>query len=166
MNVLIAIEDEESFGPILDFILKHRWPSASKFFVAKIFEPVVVGSIHSVLPPPLPTRLMEDTRRHAEETVRRFAQRLSDHGHDVVQIVEVGSPGPTIIDLIGEHKIDLVVMSTHSRHGMDRFIYGSVSHWVAAHASCEVLIVHPTSSKQKYGQASTDCGSLSLAAKS
>jgi nucleotide-binding universal stress UspA family protein len=37
---------------------------------------------------------------------------------------------------------DLIVVSTHGRHGLDRFLLGSVSHAIVHRASVPVLVVH------------------------
>jgi len=52
----------------------------------------------------------------------------------------------TILEYVDDHKIDLVVMGTHGRHGLDRLLLGSVAEQVVRRAPCPVLTVrqeHP-----------------------
>jgi nucleotide-binding universal stress UspA family protein len=62
---------------------------------------------------------------------------------EVRQVVEFGAPYKNIVDIAANEGVDLIVISTHGRTGIDRFILGSVAEQVVAHAPCPVLIVPP-----------------------
>lgn len=49
-----------------------------------------------------------------------------------------------IVDLAHEHQIDVIVMSTHGRSGLSRWIYGSVATKVLQQAPCPVFLVRAT----------------------
>ncbi|HKL89207.1 MAG TPA: universal stress protein [Salinibacter sp.] len=53
------------------------------------------------------------------------------------------SPADAIVTRTEEHDVDLVVMGTHGRQGMDRLLSGSVSEEVVRRASCPVFTVLP-----------------------
>ncbi|MBP2045576.1 universal stress protein [Methanobacterium aggregans] len=53
-----------------------------------------------------------------------------------------GSPAEAILKTIEEEDIDLVVMGTSGKHGLDRFLLGSVTEKVVRSAGCPVLAVH------------------------
>jgi nucleotide-binding universal stress UspA family protein len=57
-------------------------------------------------------------------------------------ITEEGSPADIIVKKIKEENIDLVVMGTSGKHGLDRFLLGSVTENVVRSAPCPVLVVH------------------------
>ena len=59
--------------------------------------------------------------------------------------VERGPAGETIIDYAHQHPIDLIVMATHGRSGLQRWVYGSVADKVLRGADLPVLLVraHP-----------------------
>jgi nucleotide-binding universal stress UspA family protein len=59
--------------------------------------------------------------------------------------VEMGQPAETIIDYAHKHSVDLIVMATHGRSGLKRWVYGSVADKVLRGASLPVLLVraHP-----------------------
>lgn len=52
-----------------------------------------------------------------------------------------GNPGPEIVKLAEEQNCDLVIMATHNRVGLVRWILGSVSEYVIRHSKCPVLSV-------------------------
>ncbi len=56
--------------------------------------------------------------------------------------IKEGSPSDVIIKTVEREGIDLVVMGTSGKHGLDRFLLGSVTENVVRSASCPVLVVH------------------------
>lgn len=54
---------------------------------------------------------------------------------------EEGSPSDVILNTIKEENIDLVVMGTSGKHGIDRFLLGSVAENVVRSATCPVLVI-------------------------
>ena len=49
--------------------------------------------------------------------------------------------GERIIDSAAEWRADLIVVGSHGRSGIPRFLLGSVAEFVARHAKCSVEIV-------------------------
>jgi nucleotide-binding universal stress UspA family protein len=60
---------------------------------------------------------------------------------DIERRVLRGSPHDEIIKFANDNKIDLIIMGTHSRKGIDRIIFGSTAAYVVRHAPCPVLTV-------------------------
>jgi nucleotide-binding universal stress UspA family protein len=55
--------------------------------------------------------------------------------------VEMGIPVEVILDFARKHKIDWIVMSTHGRTGINRWVYGSVATKVLEAADRTVVLV-------------------------
>jgi nucleotide-binding universal stress UspA family protein len=55
--------------------------------------------------------------------------------------VESSAPAERIVDYAEKQSIDLVVMGTHGRRGVDRMLFGSVTEEVVRHAPCPVFTV-------------------------
>src|SRR5262249_8158830 len=55
--------------------------------------------------------------------------------------VSEGEAGTEILGLAGENQVDLIVMSTQGRTGLDRLVVGSVAEEVLRKAPCPVLTV-------------------------
>lgn len=68
----------------------------------------------------------------AEETLRTFGV---DYESDVVQ----GNPAPTIVEYAERYDHDLIVIPTHGRTGVSRYLLGSVTEKVVRLASVPVL---------------------------
>jgi len=56
----------------------------------------------------------------------------------------MGDPRVEIFKMVESEKIDLVIMGSHSRRGLERIIFGSVAEYVVKNASVPVLTVKPT----------------------
>jgi nucleotide-binding universal stress UspA family protein len=52
----------------------------------------------------------------------------------------LGRPGPAIVETARKEWVDLVAMGSRGLPGVSRVLMGSVSEWVARHASCSVLV--------------------------
>lgn len=82
---------------------------------------------------------VEAHRADAEAVV----SRARDRGIDAAPAaVETGAPHESILNYVDEHGVDLVVMGTHGRTGVERFVIGSVAEKVVRLADCPVLTVH------------------------
>src|SRR5690606_29647766 len=59
------------------------------------------------------------------------------------QVIEGFAVAAIICDYINDEGIDLVVMSTHGRSGIRRFLFGSVANKIMECAKVPVLLIHP-----------------------
>ncbi len=60
-----------------------------------------------------------------------------------VHVIDGAGVAATICDYVEEAGIDLVVMSTHGRTGIARFLFGSVAAKVMECVKVPVLLIHP-----------------------
>jgi nucleotide-binding universal stress UspA family protein len=52
-----------------------------------------------------------------------------------------GDPGESIVEAARAEHADLIVVGSHGRGGVGRFLIGSVSDHVVRHAPCPVMVV-------------------------
>lgn len=62
-------------------------------------------------------------------------------GVRVTASAELGSPAETILDFARAHDVDRIVMTTHGRTGISRWVFGSVAEKVLQAADCTVVLV-------------------------
>jgi len=62
-------------------------------------------------------------------------------GLEAESVILKGSPAEKILDFADEHDIDLIVVGSLGKSGIERFALGSVSEKVVRHAKVPVLIV-------------------------
>ncbi|MFN8632681.1 MAG: universal stress protein [Chloroflexota bacterium] len=85
----------------------------------------------------------QQLRTEAQQALNTTAEALQAKGLDVVTLVADGPPEPTILATVADKEIGLVVMSTHGRSGLGRFVYGSVTDTILRHATVPVLTIPP-----------------------
>lgn len=79
----------------------------------------------------------------AEEYLKATAARLKENGIHVQTSVRQGSTLDNIANFVEENGIDLIVMSTHGRSGLQRFFIGSVTDRVIRFSHVPVLAIPP-----------------------
>lgn len=92
--------------------------------------------------------MYEDLAGEIEADVRDYlsheAQQLRAAGvKDVAEKAIDGYPATAILDEVGEAGDGLVVMATHARSGIGRWVLGSVTDRVVRHSTGPVLVVRP-----------------------
>ena len=95
------------------------------------------------------TALAEKAERVGEEATRRAATLVENHpGGDVDLTFEIrhGPADKCIREALGAGEWDLVVLGSHGRRGVRRFLLGSVAEKTIRHAPCSVLVTHPNHS--------------------
>ena len=80
----------------------------------------------------------------AELYLEGIAGRLAEQGVRAEVAVPYAAAAEGILTEIDVQSADLVVMCTHGRSGLGRWIYGSVAEEVLAHSPVPVLLVRPT----------------------
>lgn len=88
---------------------------------------------------------MQEERRRTERELMEYLQtvaaRLEPVAADVQTSVRFGRPADEILTFASEVGADLIVMSTHGRSGLSRWVFGSVADRVLRGAACPVLLV-------------------------
>jgi len=68
-------------------------------------------------------------------------KRLQEHGLHAHAKILAGDPAQVIVDQAAKLKVDTIVMSTHGRSGLSRWLFGSVTQKVLNAMPCPVLVV-------------------------
>jgi nucleotide-binding universal stress UspA family protein len=80
----------------------------------------------------------------AREIASRM-QTIVAQGLKTDVISRIGPPGEVITHAANEEGADLIVVGTHGRTGLSRFLIGSVAAETIRHAACDVLVCRGTS---------------------
>jgi nucleotide-binding universal stress UspA family protein len=94
-------------------------------------------------PAPVWSDFEEEVVKGAERELERFEQNLFKSYSKTKRVVLQGDPIEEIIAYIRAEKIDLVVMGTHGRKGIDRVLFGSVADQVVKNSPVPVMTVNP-----------------------
>jgi nucleotide-binding universal stress UspA family protein len=77
----------------------------------------------------------------AKHYLEGVAEDLSRDGYSVRVEAQIGEPAETIIELARKHHVEAIVISTHGRSGISRWLFGSVTQKVLEAKVCPVYVV-------------------------
>lgn len=109
--------------------------------------PYISEAIIAVDALPLDWQNLDEQQRRlideATQALQPIIVNLKFQQVEAKAIVEVGHAAEKIVEYAENHAADLIVMSTHGRTGLQRWLLGSVANKVASAAPCPVLLVRP-----------------------
>ncbi len=85
--------------------------------------------------------VIEALQSEGEDATKRVEEAAADAGVECVATVTTGTAYRSITDYVGDNEIDMVVMGTHGRTGLDRYLLGSVTERVVRTSDVPVLTV-------------------------
>ena len=142
MKILLAT-DGSTFSEAATRAVASQLRSESEVRILQVIEPAVFSSppqMASGYAPEMASRL-EQELKGAKEAVERAAEMLRTAGFKVDTRVVQNEIRTGLLDMAKEWHAELVVLGSHGRRGVKRFLLGSVAEYVARHACCSVLIV-------------------------
>lgn len=86
-------------------------------------------------------RLFERFEAVGEHAVEDLRDAAADRGVELTTAVRTGIPDEAILSYVEEHGIELLVMGTHGRRGVQRYLLGSTTERVLRRAPVPVLAV-------------------------
>jgi len=85
----------------------------------------------------------EAEKKRVSVEMTELEQELKNLGLDVTSVVTAGFDAAyEIMEMSAKIKADLVVMSTHGRSGLGRWVYGNTAEKILRHGTTPLLLVH------------------------
>ena len=111
-----------------------------------------ISDTHPFVPPQtiIETASVTDEAAHREELAKLRDQHLLKTREDTemltdveveLQVVPDHAPAKAICEYAETHGVDLIVVGSHGRGGMERWLIGSVAERVVRHAATNVYVV-------------------------
>ena len=137
MRILLAVDDSRFSEAAVQAVIAHHRLQGLEVRVLHAAEPptLLVGPQMAKYVPP------RESAEEAKALVAKTADALRSAGVKVSTAVIQGDPKSIIIDDAKAWSADLIVLGSHGRKGLERFLLGSVSEAVLRHAHCSVEIV-------------------------
>jgi nucleotide-binding universal stress UspA family protein len=137
-NILFATDfttASEAAVPYVEAIARRY---GAKVFAAHVVSPASFACV----PPEACVTAFENIWEGAETDLTQFANSaLHDVPHET--LLAEGDIATTLADLMEKRQVDLIVLGTHGRKGLNWFVMGSVAESILKFAPCPVLIVGP-----------------------
>ncbi len=139
MKILLAIDDSKFSEAAVKNLVEHFGPQGTEIRVLHVVEPVAFSEPPQMAAGYYPE--VVDLMPAARALAERVGAILSAAGFKVTTAAAAGDARSLILENAAEWPADLIVLGSHGRKGLQRFLLGSVSEAVAHHASCSVYIV-------------------------
>ena len=135
-RVLLAVEGREDAARLDTWLISHPFRNPVAVTILS-----VVPSLHMIDPHMMAglKDWAEQSIRDAEQVVHDTALPLGGLHFTVSTEVRHGDPVTSVCEYGADY--DLIVVGSHGRKGLDRFLLGSVSHGIVHRAGCSVLVV-------------------------
>lgn len=128
---------------------KHAiWIAGQSGAEIKVLTVIDTSSLVGLPAEDLTVKVTEILREEANNSLERIAKLVEESQENQPHKIKVsletkeGSPADVILKTIKKEDIDLVVMGSSGKHGLDRFLLGSVTEKVVKSAKKPVLAVH------------------------
>jgi len=142
MKILLAIDGSKFSEWAVQAVMAQTKPNHADVRVLHVVEPIPEYADGLAWGYGLQSAgVLEEESEQAQGLVAKAARELRDAGFQVETAVEVGDAKAVIVDAAANWRADLIVLGSHGRKGLERFLMGSVSEAVARHAPCSVQIV-------------------------
>jgi nucleotide-binding universal stress UspA family protein len=145
MRILLAIDDSKYSEAAMQAIVQQMRPEVGDVCILHVVKPLLIiprsyiGRVETL------EAAQRERMEEGKELVGRTGQLLSQAGFKVHADVEEGDPRTAIIDYAARWQADLIILGSHGKTGLDKFLLGSVSEAVIRHAHCSVEVVRDSS---------------------
>lgn len=142
MNILIAYDGSECAEAALDDLQRAGLPSRVEALVVTVTEiwlpPPHAESFELLVSGADEPPVLKNAQNFALRAVERLQQNFPDW--TISSRIQSGSPGSAILNVAAEWRPDLIVVGSHGRSAVGRFVLGSVSQKVVTEAHCSVRV--------------------------
>lgn len=150
MRILLAVDGSQCSDAAVDQVAQQAWSPNSEIRVLTAYDLPLPATPEAWA---MPVAYLEEMDRaasdHAHAVVDRAVKTLQSKFGDAVSGTALAGPARTVIlDEAEQWKADLIVVGSHGYGAWKRFLIGSVSQSVAAHAKCSVEIVRCETHRQ------------------
>ena len=147
MNILVAVDDSQFTPDVLKAVAIQFRPENTQVRVLHVLQPITTTP-----PPQMDANYapeLEEQRKRGRRLIEDCGDELRKAGFSVTIHLEVGDIRERIIDSAEEWPADLIMIGSHGRDTVMRFLLGSVAESVARHAKCSVQIVRAAAARRR-----------------
>lgn len=144
VRIVIGVDGSPPSELAVREVAVRAWPARSEIQLIIVDDPLVPAAVAKLIPPL--TEVVDenyDEERHwAEELLDKYTALLSSSDLNVVRQIAHGDPKRVLVEQAEKWGADCIfVGSTGFSNRLERFVLGSVSAAIAAHAHCSVEVV-------------------------
>ncbi|MCS3924222.1 universal stress protein [Methanosalsum natronophilum] len=137
-NILIATDGSEHSENTIKYGVELAKLSGARLFAVYVVDTGAFASIPMDAEWEMMYSLLQDEGKKATERVEEMS---NEYGVEVEQVLLDGQPAHEIIDFAEKNNISVIIMGTHGKSGLDRFLLGSVAERVIRSSDIPVFVV-------------------------
>src|SRR5258708_14160310 len=145
MRILLPLDGSSFSDAAVNEVAFRPWPASSEVRIVTAFQVPVTPTPEVWAIPAEYFETIERTARESAQAIVDLAvaklRDALDKSVNVTGEILAGPPREAILDEADRWKADLIVMGSHGYGAWQRFLLGSVSQAVVAHAKCSVEVV-------------------------
>ncbi len=146
----------ESVLPHVEALSQRRGTEPVEVLLLRVCEPPTAPSYYAPELTGVPlnwgeylTQEITRDKEAAREYLGGIEKRFKKKGITVQSEVLAGKAADEIVDYANKHPFTIIVMATHGRSGLSRWVYGSVSENVLTGVSAPILLIRTNEPKTK-----------------
>lgn len=143
-RVLHATDFSRASAPAFRQALIAARRSRAELVLVHVIEPPAVVLEDAFATARIYREMQADTERRARRGLDRLRAQARRAGVRASALALTGIPWEEIVKAAARTRADLVVVGTHGRTGLPRFVIGSVAERVVSRSRCPVLTVPTT----------------------
>ncbi len=148
-KILVPIDFSEYSKPAISFSKDLAKIFNSELILVHVVEPILYPPDFSMGQVALPPLTIDVDSAAKEELERLIKNEIGDE-FKTSSLIRTGKPFVEIVDAAIELDIDLIVISSHGRTGVEHILFGSTADKVVQKAPCPVLTVRDPLKGFKY----------------
>jgi nucleotide-binding universal stress UspA family protein len=141
MRILLATDGSDYSIAAARSVATRPWPKGSEIRIVSVVEPIVPAADPLYAAGAIAKRVREDDTKRSEEAVSAAREVIEKAGIRSEIAVLEGSPKRRIVEDSKSWGAHMIVVGSHGRRGLTRYLLGSVSEAVAMHAHCSVEVI-------------------------
>lgn len=139
-RILCPVDFSEFSVKAIEYACSLARHYGSKLYLEHVVQPLTAAYPYYAFPDSV-NQVFWNLNADAERQLHDLARKHLRNGIQPDFVVQNGFPVESILSLAEEKSVDLIVMGTHGRQGLDRMAVGSVTEKVLRKARCPVLAV-------------------------
>lgn len=139
-RILVPLDGSEFAEAALDPALAIARSMGAEVVLFRVAQPIPRTQKLAEMPD-VYNDVVAATYREAEDYLKDLQGKLAPEQVSIEYRPALGGTARQILDYAAGHDIDLIVLSSHGRTGVDRWVHGSVAQKVLSNCSCSTLVV-------------------------
>ncbi len=141
LKILLATDGSDYSVVAARSIAERPWPDDSEVKIVSVIEQIMPAAEPWYASAAVAERVREDNRKNSEQAVSTAQAIIASAGIKAATAVLEGSPKRRIVEESVAWGAHLIMVGSHGRRGLTRYLLGSVSEAVAMHAHCSVEVI-------------------------